>query len=257
MPVAISTQQINKELFLPSAFIFHISQQLFSLYLRYWCTVRSVMPYRCARLKVVSGFFEVERGYKPRNSSSNSRQLGSTSSWEMLQQPGPIWREQKAKDTAEEEGRREEDTMQGPPASPCHWMFGKAKTILLHFFVCFFLPFSFSCLLSFSSQTHRGSQTSSDRQTSLPWKTLRHLKTMLISSPLILLPLPSSCLHTLGHWDRCISDRNTAKLKCCLVLPQATPCRYLWFLWYHRSIYCHFTWLICKNDCSKGSCGMI
>ncbi len=187
-------QKINKKLFLPSTFIFYKSQQLFSLYLHYWCTVPSMMPYRCTGLKVVSGFFEVERGYRPRNSRNSSRQLGSMSSWEMLQQPGPIWREQKAKDTAEEEGRREEDTMQGPPPLACHWTFWKAKAVFLHIFVRFILFFCF--LLSFfrQSNTQRESDLNNLWQTDkrLPWKTLRHLKAMLISSHLTPPPLFSS-----------------------------------------------------------------
>lgn len=93
---------LHLELFLPVLLYLSYKPTFFPLYLHYWYyTVHLVMPDRCARLKVVSGFFEVERGYRPRN--SNRRQMGSTSSWEVLQQPGPIWREQEAKDTAEKE----------------------------------------------------------------------------------------------------------------------------------------------------------
>lgn len=161
----------------------------------------------------------------------------------MLQQPGPIWREQQAKDTAEEEG-------------------GERKIQCKALLICLVVGRleKQTSFLSFSIQTHREvrlKQLLTDKlEPAMEDSTSPQSHSNLLSSyhppPSPSLTPSSSCLLTLGRWDRCINDRNTAKLKCCLVLLQAALCRYLWFLWYHRSIYCQFTWLICWNDCRKG-----
>lgn len=174
------------------------------------------------------------------------------SSWEMLRQLGPIWREQeKPKDTAEAEGRRIQcmALLIGPVSG--HYCF-LLLFFLFVFFDLFVLYFSFFIsvfffLSFFLADMQRESDVNSLWQTdkSLQWKTLRHLKAMLISSHLT--PPSSSRLLTLSHWDR-----NTAKLKCCLVPLQATLCRYLLFSCYHHSFNCHFTWLTYGNDWIKG-----
>lgn len=102
----------------------------------------------------------------------------------------------------------------------------------LFFLSFFFLSFFFFFLSFCQSGTRRGSQTltTSDRQTDkiLPWKTLRHLKATFISSRLTPpLLFPSSL--TLGHWDRCVNDRNTAKLNAVLSR-RKLHCGYLWSL---------------------------
>lgn len=122
--------------------IIHISQKPFlslsSLYLHYRCTMCSMMPDRCACLKVESGFFKMKRGYMSRNSSwgtrhpegccSNRAHLEGSESQGQCRRRG-------------EEGRKD-----------------KCKAILIRLVIGRLeKQRQFSSV--FSSQTHRGSQT--------------------------------------------------------------------------------------------------